>query len=567
MPIPNTGCTIVLLDMATSLYRKHRPQRFQDISGQRHILATLERQLETDRVAHAYLFAGPRGTGKTTTSRILAKAVNCLQRKAGSIEPCNTCLACVSITAGNALDVLEIDAASHTGVDHVREHIIGSSRVSPTSLRRKVFIIDEVHMLSIAAFNALLKTLEEPPGDVLFVLATTEVSKLPETIISRCQRFDFKKISAEDIIERLAALVQREGRHVDRAVLETIAANADGSVRDAESLLEQVLTLGDDPVTIDQARLVIPYSDAAAVLEFVGHLAARQLTPALEQVNRMSSDGVDLAHFAVEVAQWLRAVLLLKCDVRLPDISAALTAPQLQQLSKVSERFTMPTLVSVLTVWIARASELKHATVPQLPLELAIVEICAPAGAGEAPPVKTDAPTVAKGSSMARAAPVESAPKKPSRTPKSAETKKPAPSSAQIRTAARQEVSAPASPEVAPETPAAPSVQLEQIQQQWVEILGRVKTQNSGLFSLLRVMRPLRVVGNVVHLGVAYDFHLERVSDLKNRMIIERVLSEVYGVALRVEPIVVPDIGKPTYAAEDSQFQSLLENFGGKIME
>jgi len=551
--------------MSISLYRKHRPQKFGDISGQRHIITTLQHQLEMDRVAHAYLFAGPRGTGKTTTSRILAKAVNCTRRVTKTFEPCNECLACVSITNGNALDVLEIDAASHTGVDHVREHIISSSLVTPTCLRRKVFIIDEVHMLSPQAFNALLKTLEEPPGNVLFILATTEVGKLPATIVSRCQRFDFKKISAADIAERLAHVVASEGHRVGDGVLEAIAANADGSVRDAESMLEQVLTLGDDPITLDQAKLVIPYTDLAAVLEFVGYLANRQAVPALEQVNRMSADGVDLLHFAGKVTGWLRQLLLLKSGTRLPDLSAALTPAQSEQLVNTAERFTIPGLVNVLTRWIARTIELKFTEIPQLPLELAVVEICFPHNSSgsftstETSPVPAPIPK-AKDETTVRKSP---------KLPKAAEAaaEKAAVSNRDIL-AEKSSAGKKGEPKPAAVPPVKlPAVSFEQVRERWEELLAQVKTKNFSLFSILRVTQPMEMAGDVLRISVAYDFHVQRVAEPKNRRMVEQALEEIFLTPLRIEVVVMENASRPEYAHEDNALQSLLENFGGKLLE
>src|SRR3989344_5558425 len=188
--------------MATTLYRKYRPQTFAEVVGQNHIKTTLQNELEKDKIAHAYLFSGPRGLGKTTMARLFAKAVNCLTRKSGQSEPCNQCNSCQEVITGRSLDVIEIDAASHTGVDNVRENIIENSRFTPTSRKFKVFIIDEVHMLSTSAFNALLKTLEEPPEHAIFILATTEIHKVPETIVSRCQHFDFHKVPTADIVKR-----------------------------------------------------------------------------------------------------------------------------------------------------------------------------------------------------------------------------------------------------------------------------------------------------------------------------------------------------------------------------
>ena len=202
--------------MSLALYRKYRPQIFAELVGQNHIKTTLQNELATGKVAHAYLFSGPRGLGKTTVARLLAKAVNCLKRQAGESEPCNQCDACKEIVDNRSLDVIEIDAASNTGVDNVRENIIGNSRFTPTSRKYKVFIIDEVHMLSLSAFNALLKTLEEPPPYAIFILATTEIHRVPPTIISRCQRFDFRKVGLADVVERLNKIVNAEKRKVDQ---------------------------------------------------------------------------------------------------------------------------------------------------------------------------------------------------------------------------------------------------------------------------------------------------------------------------------------------------------------
>ena len=222
------------------LYRKYRPQSFADFVGQEHIVKTITNALAMGRVAHAYLFCGPRGVGKTTIARILAKAANCENRKKDDYEPCNKCLACQEINQGKSLDIIEIDAASHTGVDDIRE-LRDGIRFSPTRLRYKVFIIDEVHQLSKAAFNALLKTLEEPPEYAIFILATTEIHKVPETIISRCQKFDFHRLSMEKIIERLAKIAKSEGVKIEKPALEMVAMNAEGGMRDAESLLGQIM--------------------------------------------------------------------------------------------------------------------------------------------------------------------------------------------------------------------------------------------------------------------------------------------------------------------------------------
>ncbi len=269
--------------MAT-LYRKYRPQNFSEVVGQNHIKLTLEHEITSGKIAQAYLFCGPRAVGKTTLARVFAKAVNCLKRKASEADPCNSCSSCEEITAGRALDIIEIDAASHTGVDNVRDNIIAQTRVAPANSKYKVFIIDEVHMLSISAFNALLKVIEEPPARVIFILCTTEVHKVPTTIISRCQRFDFKRISVSDIVKKLNYIIKAEDIKIDKSILEAIARQSGGHMRDAESLLGQVIAIGGKEVTQAEADLVIPRSDLGEVLNLIGFIEKKDAGSAIRLI-------------------------------------------------------------------------------------------------------------------------------------------------------------------------------------------------------------------------------------------------------------------------------------------
>lgn len=355
-----------------TLYRKYRPQTFAEVTGQNHVRAVLEGELASGRIAHAYLFAGPRGVGKTSIARIFARTLNCTKRQPPKTEACGTCEACLGITAGQSLDIIEIDAASHTGVDHVREQIIENARFAPTRLTYKVFIIDEVHMLSTSAFNALLKTLEEPPAHAIFILATTEIHKIPETIISRCQRFDFKRVSVPEIVALLKTIVAAEGIRVAPKVFESIAQASEGCPRDAETLLGQVLVLDEKEITEEQAALVLPETHRALVREFIGFLARQQPAEAVRFVNRLVDEGVELVAFTKEVVLVLREIMIHKLT------EGVTSAPKEfeGELQDVVAHLPLPRLPVCIERINQVRRELEQADIAQLPLELAAVELC-----------------------------------------------------------------------------------------------------------------------------------------------------------------------------------------------
>ncbi|MFA6587885.1 MAG: DNA polymerase III subunit gamma/tau [Patescibacteria group bacterium] len=348
-----------------TLYRKYRPQTFADLIGQEHVAHTLLNELQKSQVAHAYLFSGPRGIGKTTTARLLAKAVNCQNPKNG--EPDNICEACRSITEARALDVIEIDAASYTGVDNIRE-VIEHSRFTPSSLKFKVFIVDEVHMLSTAAFNALLKTLEEPPAHAMFILATTEIHKVPETIQSRCQKFDFHRINPEVIGKKLRWIAKQEDMSVDENVIEEIVRLADGSSRDAESILGQVFSLGEKKITLEQADLVLPRSNQAAVVQLILAILNNNRAEAIQNIDDQIENGIDLEAYRNDIIRSLRDCLLFR--VVAPNIR-----PQIQNvLQEKLAAFTAGRIVKILENFLMIQQYISISPLPQVPLEIAIIE-------------------------------------------------------------------------------------------------------------------------------------------------------------------------------------------------
>ncbi len=357
------------------IYRKYRPQTFAEVVGQDHVVKTLVNAIKDNRIAHAYLFAGPRGTGKTTVARILAKAVNCLDNS--SYEPCNKCESCLEIMNGRALDLIEIDAASNRGIEEIRE-LKERIRFVPSRNKYKVFVIDEAHQLTKEAVNALLKTLEEPPAHAIFILATTEPHKMLPTILSRVQRFDFRKFSLPDIIERLKIIAQKEGVKISEKALRIIALNSEGHMRDAESMLGQVIAFcGDKEITTEDIENILGIVDVNLAIKFVDLLANKKLNEALIFIDKFVNQGYDLIQFTESIINYARKLLLLRVERRMSDlIKEELSPEQLNTAIKQSEQFSLEEISKIIEIFINALYQMKHSTFPQIDFELATVAVC-----------------------------------------------------------------------------------------------------------------------------------------------------------------------------------------------
>ena len=355
------------------LYRKYRPKTFSEIIGQEHVVKTLTNAISMGRISHAYLFYGTRGVGKTTIARLLAKAVNCQNRKNGEYEPCNQCISCYEINEGNALDLIEIDAASNRGIDEIRNLKEGINIV-PVKSKYKVYIIDEAHQLTKEASNALLKTLEEPPQHAIFILCTTEFSKILPTIASRCQRFEFKKLTLPQIVKRLEFICSSEGVRVEKEALEIIARAAEGSSRDAESLLNEVINLQPDMIkkkTVEEILGIVGVESVSRLVEF---FIKKEKKKALEYLDQIFQRGIDVENFSKRLISYLRDLLLVKINPEIFDKDNIFTKEEREELKRQMKEFSEDDLKKILKIFLEAQQEIKWAELPQLPLELATIE-------------------------------------------------------------------------------------------------------------------------------------------------------------------------------------------------
>ena len=359
----------------TALYRKYRPQSFTDVKGQDAVVATIRNQIHAGRIGHAYLFCGTRGTGKTTIAKIFAKAVNCEYPKDGS--PCGECASCRAITAGNSMNVIEIDAASNNGVDNIRE-IRDEVAYAPTEGRYKVYIIDEVHMLSIGAFNALLKTLEEPPAYVIFILATTEAHKIPVTILSRCQRYDFHRISIDTISERLQELLEQEQAQAEEKAVRYIAKAADGAMRDALSLLDQCMAfyMG-EKLTYDHVLEVLGAVDTERFSGIFRAVTASQITAVMQQIAELVAEGRDLSQFVGDFTWYLRNLLLLQSSEDMEDV-LDVSSENLALLKEECSMADSAQLMRFIRVFSELSNQVRYSTQKRILIEIAFIKLCRP---------------------------------------------------------------------------------------------------------------------------------------------------------------------------------------------
>ena len=533
--------------MSQALYRKWRPARFDDVVGQEHITRTLQNSVAADRVGHAYLFCGPRGTGKTTSARLLAKAVNCLHEDLGQ-RPCNQCSICKAINNGRFLDLIEIDAASNTGVDDIRD-LRDKINFAPSEGRFKVYIIDEVHMLSTAAFNALLKTLEEPPPHAKFILATTEEHKVPMTIKSRCQQFNFRLLTTAEIKQRLHWLAEKENLAVDDDALALIADQGAGSIRDAESLLDQLVMAPGDTITLERAQQVLGTVTNTAVTELVDAWLNSDGAAGLAIIHDSLASGADSRQFSRQMVAYLRQLLLMQAAGR--DLAFDGPTEQHETMLAQAQRAPRQGLINAVKRFTEAALTSAGSWQPQLPLELAFIELL------------PDEPVVIRHASSVM---------RQSSAPPSGASEKPA-ASHQPPATSHQPPATVAPPEEEPslEEGAQPAVtsrmpselSLEAVKAQWRAMTEQVGEQQRNLPALLTMGKPLALEGSTIVLGFDFPIFNKKFSDMAGAVqLVGETFSRLLGVPCTVRSVVTSEY---TVSVPEEEFRALADELGGVV--
>ncbi len=522
--------------MVQALYQKWRPQRWDDVIGQDHVISTLRNAVVADRVAHALLFAGPRGTGKTTTARLLAKALNCLDSELGN-RPCDECEFCLAVNKGRFLDLIEIDAASNTSVDDVRD-LRDKINFSPNQGQYKIYIVDEVHMLSTAAFNAFLKTLEEPPPHAVFILATTEIHKIPATVLSRCQRHEFRKISVKEIVVHLQRIAEAEDVQFEELALDLIARQATGSMRDAISLLDQLASSGDQ-IGLADTQLILGTATSNAVLEMIDRMIAGDTAAGLDTIHKTLDAGSDPRQFSRQIVDYLRNVLLVKMGSA-DQIDASLE--QKQQMLDYAHSFQQRSLLQIIRIFNQAANDTRNNWQPALPLELAYTE---------ALHLIHDQP-LNMSSTLA-----------PSRVSNTVREKNEQNASAAAKEGAVQEKAGDYQA-----SPISGGIDIKTLQEKWGKILARVRSSSLQTEALIKSGKLLGVKDGTLYIGFSKTLK-SKMEKEQNIEIFQEALHDILKYDVPVKCVISAGQGGeiPPDIDSDGMVAAAVRDLGGEIVD
>jgi len=511
-----------------AFYRTYRPTSFSEIVGQEHVVRTIENSIRAGKINHAYLFTGPRGTGKTTLARLLAKAANCTDRKGA--EPCGKCENCTLTAEGRSLDLIEFDAATHTQVDKMRE-ILETVPTPPASGRYKIYIIDEAHMLTTGAWNAFLKTLEEPPTHAVFILATTAIHKVPETIVSRCQRFDLTRFPVKDIVEKLSRIAKKEKLKIDDDALRMIALAAEGGMRDAESLLSQVASLQESPITEEDAALILGMTSQAKLAGLARLLASRDLQGSLAYVRELSEKGENFTAFIPSFLRYLRILLLASIGPASAEADLEpLTKERREELLSIVSSLSTAKLVEVIGFFRTAEIDMRNSSIPELPIEIAIVKSLADSAKAAAPvrelnreeEEEEEIGTEEDGTDESEDGTAEEAPivARPEEK-RSGKPADPEPETADTDSSAGET-----------------TFSLVDVQDRWRDILREATRVNASLTLALSNARPHSVKGNEITIAVRFPFHTDRLADHANALTLAKAFDTILSAKTKIAVII-----------------------------
>ncbi|WP_242867276.1 DNA polymerase III subunit gamma/tau [Thermotalea metallivorans] len=540
-----------------ALYRKWRPRIFEDVVGQEHITQTLKNQIKNNNIAHAYLFCGTRGTGKTSTAKIFARAVNCMTPI--DLNPCNQCELCKGIQNETMMDVIEMDAASNNGVDDIRE-LRENVKYPPTKGRYKVYIIDEVHMLSTGAFNALLKTLEEPPHFVIFILATTEPHKIPATILSRCQRFDFKRIKEGDMVETMASICKEMGVAVEESALKLIARNADGAMRDALSLLDQCISYTQGKIGYDEVIDVLGTVNDAFIFELVDHIAAGESKSAMASIENLVAAGKDIHQFMKDLITHYRNLMMTKVAQNLEGI-VNLSKENIDRLKSQGKKLENSSILRAIHILSQTEVDMKWSTQPRILLEVAVIKLCQPLYDQSVEGLMERISALEK-SILSGKIKINYGEEGKENLPMDKGQEEPRAEQQKPRTIEQEMIVKP--------------INFQALERAWDAILKEVKKRKISVYAVLMEGKPVGVEKSslIVAFKDGYGFHKEAAGNSPNKELIEDVMEEILGQRISLKCVMEDEVEKLSAASgeisasqEDVEVQRIIELFGADLVE